>query len=66
MVGGKPARSGLQLAEGSVRVRVGKVGPPFPIDRQKPLKAPLPHERGHTVESRDCRGEYHNVYKGRW
>ena len=66
MVGGKPARSGLQRAEGRVRVGVGKVGPPFPIDRQKPLKAPSPRERGHSGESRNCRGEYHNVCKGRW
>ena len=46
--------------------RGGKVGRPFPIDRQKPLEARLPHKRGHTGESAECRREYHNVCKGSW
>ena len=64
VVGGKPARSRLQLAESSVSVWVEKAGQTFPIGKQKPLEARLSYGRGHSGESGKCRGVYHNGCKG--
>ena len=64
MVGGKPARSRLQLGR-QQHERIGrKVGQTFSIGRQKPLEARLSHEREHSGESENCGRVYHNGCKG--